>query len=309
MERKSLKKRLRKSISLNLLDTEVAKEGEASSQGGRQAGGGSYASDTYTHMAVAIDGVDSEDFIGIMDNAYTKFVNEIKAQGYEIISPDVAGTSKYYEGWDRKKGGAINSGQMNGYLMATPNNFEYYVKKTSKKGKEKSTFVDNSMKLSKELDDAIIAKVTFAFPTIKMKTSGGAYSFNGSSVKATIDFRIAPLASDGSAFGQPAYTKVTFIQGKGPGISAQAIAVTSIKSDISIEGFFADTKFKERTAKKVTQASSNPGYYNVVFTDSQSTAVTHTAAADHDAYVSKSNQIIDELLDASLADLKEKAGN
>ncbi len=284
----------------------VAAEMTATSAGGRQIGGGSYKGSTSTYMGVAIDNIDSDDFIEIVDDVYKNFVQDLKDQGYEIITPDEAARAPFYEDWTRKPGGRISSSQIKGYVMAVPTGYEYFVKKESNKGKEKTTFVDKTMILSKDLDDAIIAEAAFIFPTIDMEGKGGVYA-SGSKVKAYINYRMAPVGGDGTAMNGTVYSRIKFVQGKGPGLSALSYLTCGLKKGVPIQGVFADTKFKESTRASTTTAY--PGYYSVVFTDDKATTITHTAAADHDAYVDKSKAVMNELSKLGTDYLKETVEN
>ena len=283
---------------------EVSKEGEASSKGS-SFGGNSFSS-TYTKMAIAIDGVDSDDFVAIADKAYSDYVEGLKKLGYEIVEVEQAEKTEYCKGWTKREGGNISYAQANGLVMATPTGYKYLVNSVSKSGKEKKSFFGESSvaKLSKQLDDAVVVSVSFVFPSIKMKTKGGTYSF-GSSVKAYPDFKMGVSFQDGSAFGSPVFTKIVYTQGKSFGMSANTVIKTVLKKDIELEGVFADEKFKSVT---ISKGSAVPDYYTVVFPESKTTAVTHKAIANHDKYLEQVNLAVSDMITYDFNKLKKALG-
>lgn len=280
---------------------QVSAAATAKSSGGRNFGGGSYDGATRTEMAVAIDGVDNNDFIAIVDEVYQRFVQGLKDQGYEIITADEAAKAPFYEGWERKEGGRVNSAQMKGYVMAVPTGYDYFIRKETGSGREKGTFIDKTPELSGDLNDAVIAEVAFIFPTIDLDTKGGVYA-KGSSVSAKINMRLSPVGIDGSTISQAAFTKIKFVAGDGPGAAADAYLTTTIKKEVYFPDVFAEKKFKERTAAQTT-----PAYYSVVFTQDSDTKVTHTAHCDEDKYKKATADAMNQMVDYSLEQLKENA--
>jgi len=257
-------------------------------------------------MAIALDGVDSDDFVAIADKAYKQYTDGLKSLGYEIVPVEQAAQTDYCKGWTKREGGDINYAQANGLVMATPTGYKYLVKSVSKSGKEKKSFFGEATvaKLSKQLDDAVVVSVSFVFPAIKMKEKGGTYSF-GSSVKAYPDFKMGVSFQDGSAFGSTVSTKIVYVQGKSVGLSANTIINTVLSKDVPLEGVFSDEKFKATT---ISKGSAVPDYYTVVFPDSKTTAVTHKAKADHDKYVEKTNQAISEMITYDFNKYKKALG-
>src|SRR5690606_15869922 len=132
---------------------EVFEEASASTSSSKndRANRTTFISGTKTSMGVQIQGVDVPDFQKLIDDAYADFVAKLTAEGYEIISADEAGKTDYYAGWAKKSGGASSDAQAPGYVMVTPNGYNYYVKGTGNDGREKATFTDTSSKLSKDL--------------------------------------------------------------------------------------------------------------------------------------------------------------
>lgn len=274
----------------------------AKSTGGRQIGGGSYKGNTSTTMTVAVDGVDVDDFQAVTDQVYARFVDDLKAKGYEIITAEEAGKTEYYADWMLKEGGTVNYANVPGYVSVAPKGHDYYVKKETKKGREKGTFIDTTPKLSGELGDAIIIEASFAFPFIEMNTNSS--NFVGvSSVKAKTDFKMA------SAYGQDGMTsllepnQIKFVSGKGPGASAEAYLLVNVDKEVPIEGVFKEEKFKERTT-----ASSTPAYYGIVFVENKKDEVTHQASCNAEGYRAATTKLMNQLVDIGLNEFYTNAG-
>jgi hypothetical protein len=150
-----------------LITINVFGSAEASTTGGESFG--RVHSSTNTAMGVALYGVDSEDFLEITNQAYAYFKSDLESKGFEIVSPDLAAKTSLYGDWLRKSGGELSSAEATGFVRVTPAGFDYFVPGEKQSGKEKTSFFDRSPALSKELDDAIIADVSFTFDFIDMK--------------------------------------------------------------------------------------------------------------------------------------------
>lgn len=267
----------------------------AKTSGGRTLGGGSVRAATSTTMTIAVDGVDVPDFQQITDDAYNKFVSELESQGFEFMNTQEASKAEYYEGWSMKDGGEVNYANIPGYVSVTPTGTQYMVKKETNKGREKSTFVDKTMVLSGQLDDVLVAEVTFAFPTIDMDADGGVYAAS-SKVKASVNYRMGTATGADGLTSLYTNSFIKFVSGKGPGLSADAYFNVFLKDPVRAQQtVFTNTEFKERTT-----GSTSPTYYGIVFKDNEGLTATHTTEADHDAYVSESNRLINEFLDLTL---------
>lgn len=267
----------------------------AKTSGGRTLGGGSVRAATSTTMTVAVDGVDVPDFQKITDDAYARFVKEMEGKGFEFLSTEEASKAEYYEGWSMKDGGEVNYANIPGYVSVTPTGTKYMIKKETNKGREKTTFVDKTMVLSGQLDDVLVAEVSFAFPSIDMDADGGVYAAS-SKVKANVNYRMGTAAGADGLTSVYANSLIKFVSGKGPGLSADAYFYLGLKEPVRAkQKVFTNTEFKERTT-----GSTSPTYYGIVFKDNEGLTATHTTEADHDAYVSESSRLINEFFDLTL---------
>jgi hypothetical protein len=251
---------------------------------------------TSTSMAVAVTGVDLPDFQQVTDKLYNDMVASLKSKGYEIVSAGEAGKTEHYKDWTLKAGGAASYAQIPGHVMITPTGYSYYVKGESKSGKEKGTFVDKSPVLSRQLDDAVILDVSMVFPFVEMETSSsGMLGF--SAVKAKVDFGMETgVAGTAGALRQ---NTVKFVYGNAGMGQAEANLPIVLKKKVSVEGVFADKKFREFTSAASNTAYS-AGYYSVVTVNNKNETVTHEAACDPEKYKAASLKMGGELIGRSL---------
>lgn len=251
---------------------------------------------TSTSMAVAVTGVDLPDFQTVTDQLYNDVVASLKSKGYEIISADEAGKTEHYKDWVPKTGGTASYAQIPGHVMITPTGYSYYVKGESKGGKEKGTLVDKSPILSKQLDDAIILDVSIVLPFVEMETSSsGMLGF--SAVKAKVDFGMETgIAGTAGALRQ---NTVKFVYGNAGMGQAESNLPIVLKKKISVDGVFADKKFREFTSAASNSVYS-AGYYSVVTVNNKNETVTHEAACDPEKYKAASLKLAGDLINQSL---------
>lgn len=173
-----------------------------STQGGYQLGGGVKGKAT-ARLAVGLQGIEENDLKEITDKLYNEYIDKLKAEGYEIIPASAAANTEPYAEFEQKTGGDLSLAQYPGYIMSIPSGFEYFVKRTTKKGVEKKTFLDDSPKLSVALDGAVIAKVNLVVKFIQEAESGASKALgklSGSVAKLVMetDLRVANDAAMGA---------------------------------------------------------------------------------------------------------------
>ncbi|TFV96005.1 hypothetical protein E4S40_07200 [Algoriphagus kandeliae] len=294
---------------------EVFEEASAKTSGSKKerANRTTFTSGTSTRMGVQIQGVDVPDFQQMIDEAYESFVNQLKSQGFEIMTADEASQFEYYQGWTKMRGGASSDSQVEGYIMVTPTGYEYLVKSVTKEGKEKKGggLVDPTPKISKELENAFIADVTFAFPFVNLDADASVWT-NSSSVKATIGYRIDPFLDPSennrsiSNFGSSVIpTQVRFVSGLDIGSSPLFNAKVEPKKAVFAEGVFKDKKIKEVTQAQ-TDMFSKTSYTQLVMTSGdQATVASHFADCDRDAYVQFASGAMKDMIDTGISNFFE----
>lgn len=301
---------------------EVFEEASASTSGSKneRANRTTFVSGTKTSMGVQIQGVDVPDFQKLIDDAYTDFVTKLKSEGYEIITADEAGKTEYYQGWTKKSGGSSSDDQAPGFVMVTPQGFDYFVKGVANSGREKSTFTDTSSKLSKDLEDAFVAEVVFVFPFVTLDASSSNFA-NQSSVKANLGFRMQAfmnaqdneqknsLTSIAKGFtqagtGQLLTTKVRFFSGH-MASSPLFDSSTELKKDVYFADIFKESKIKEVTSAEATTAYKTGYSQLVMVSGGETTIASHFADADHDKYVKNAAGSMNELIESGISNFTE----
>ncbi|TDQ17221.1 hypothetical protein DFQ04_1873 [Algoriphagus boseongensis] len=294
---------------------EVFEEASAKTSGSKneRANRTTYTSGTSTSMGVQIQGVDVPDFQKLIDEAYQNFVSQLKSQGYEIMTADEAKKYEYYADWTKKAGGASSDAQVEGYIMVTPTGYDYLVKSVTKGGKEKmgGGFVDPTPKISKELDNAFIADVNFAFPFVMLDADASTWT-NATSVKAKIGYRIEPSLDPSennhsiTNFGVSRIpSQVRFVSGLDIGSNPLFDAKVEPKKAVYAEGVFKDTKIKEVTQAQ-TDMFSKTGYSQLVMVSGdQKKVASHFADCDHDAYVNFASSVMKDMIDSGVSNFLE----
>lgn len=270
-----------------------------------------FTSGTMTKMGVQIAGVDVEDFQKIINDAYATYVNQLTAQGFEIMSADEALKYEYFAEWTKVKGGASSDAQAAGFVMVTPEGFDYLVKKISSSGKQKmgGGFLDNTPKMSKELDNVFISDVNFVFPFVNLDADSDTWT-NSTSVKAKIDYRIEPIVdpteNKASLGGGPnLLSQVSFMSGLDIGNNPLFHAKVEPKKAVSFEGVFKDKKIRETTSAQ-SDMFSKAGYSQLVMTSGeQRTVASHFAECNKEAYINAASGSINDLIQAGLANFIE----
>jgi hypothetical protein len=305
---------------------EVFEEASASTSASKneRANRTTFISGTKTSMGVQIQGVDVPDFQKLIDDAYADFVAKLTAEGYEIITAEEAGKTEYYAGWTKRSGGATSEAQAPGFVMVTPNGYDYYVKGVANDGREKSTFTDTSSKLSRDLEDAFVAEVTFIFPFVNLDASSSNFA-NQSSVKADLGFRLEAfmnaqdneqknsLAAIGKGFtqagtGQLLNTRIRIISGHM--MSAPLFdSTTELKKDVSFDGVFKESKIKEVTTAEATTAYKTGYTQLVMVSGGETTIASHFADADREKYIGSASGSMRELIESGVSNFTDLVKN
>jgi hypothetical protein len=269
----------------------------ASTTGGEMLG--TLRGNTNVAMGVFLDGVDSKDFLEITTNAYNDYVEKLKNMGYEIVSADEAEKASAFDGWVKKEGGELNSAQSIGFVKVTPRGYNYFIKRETQKGKEKKGFFANTGVLSKDLNDAVIADVNMTFYFVQMKTFSNEF-LGYSQVSGKPNFHFARLLGD---VNNQVLSGVNYAFGKNLSATEAAINTTLKKGVWSSEPVFdEDTKFREGAA---AASKAIPDYAAIVFVNHNNMSASHYLPCDPDLYRKETSRMIKELLDLSLANLKE----
>ena len=302
---------------------EVYEEAEARTSASKndRANRTTFISGTTTRLGVQIQGVDVDDFQQIINEAYQDYIDQLKNKGFEILTAKDVEQIEIYEGWTKMEGGASNNDQANGFVMVTPEGFDYMVKGVSKSGREKGTFQDQGPKISKQLNDIYLADVNFIFPFVTLDPNSSRWK-NTSSVKAKIDYRIEAFMNTGKTNQQTSLTsfakglgstgassmiesQVRFLSGKDIGNNPFFDAKVTLKKPVSFEGVFADKKIVETTKAEADLFQKTAYSTLVMVSDDQKNIASHYAKCDRDKYIAAASKSIEEMMNAGLANFME----
>ena len=303
---------------------EVYEEASAKTMGSKKerADRTTFISGTSTRMGVQIQGVDVADFQSIIDEAYINYVKELTDQGFEVITADEAQKIDYYEGWEKIEGGASSDDQAKGFVMVTPKGFNYMVKRVSKSGREKGTFLEQGPKISKELENVYLADVNFIFPFVTLDANSSNWT-NSSSVKAKIGYRMEPFMNTGQAneqgnsiasiaksFGASGNSsmlesQVRFLSGNDIGGSPFFDSNVTLKKAVYFEGVFKDKKIKEVTNAQVEMFEKTAYSTLVMVSGDEKTVASHYADCNRENYVNAASTSIQEMMNAGISNFAE----
>ena len=266
-------------------------EAEATAHGGRQFGGGKVAGKATARMAVGVKGVDVPDLQEVTNQLYAEFVAELKSNGFEIMTGKDAQGIKFYENWELIEGPHVNQEQLPGYLMVAPEGYDYLVKRVTKKGKEKTTFLDKAYVVSKQMDDVIVADVQFVLPSI------------------WLDAKSSQFLGTAKVKGGPAFqlqnATVKFQSGQGKGMIPKASYYTMLKKPVPIPGVFKAEKFKAAT---LTQKTTVPSYASFFTVNNVKVDLGNYIECDANEYKTAAKNVMDQymglVMDSFLANAK-----
>ncbi len=221
-------------------------------KGGREIGGG-VRGNARAQLVLGVQGVSEADLQEVTDKLFKEYVDRLKAKGFEIVTAQEASKLERFSGWQMLKGGTPSKAQFPGYVSTAPTDFNFLVRKITKKGKAKSkkNMFDDGMGVSKDLG-VTVARVSLNVPFMKDGESQGSRaltkSFGGvAKVVGKPEFGLLKLTTimSKAAFGQKANTITTesnFVYKKS--LKYQASLKTVPKKKILINGVFAKKKYK-----------------------------------------------------------------
>lgn len=275
-----------KKIYINsfLVYNEIYREDQDTKQGGSGFGGVVKGTASVV-QTLGLSGVEAEDLQNVANNLYTDFVNELKAEGFEIISAADAGKTEVYEGWQLVEGPIVKDAGLPGVLSVVPEGFGYYIRGVDKNGKDiKSKGLSrvinkggsgstglafsNSAALSKQLDDAVVVDVSLCY----LFTQEGDNWLRGNSAKIVVktNFRLGNGAvsklNDSKAIIKMNDEKVAMVNSyinfaKGKyGAGAEAVLQTGIKKNMYINGVIDSEKIKSSQNQSIVYPTSFNSY-------------------------------------------------
>ncbi|MDR6301851.1 hypothetical protein [Mesonia maritima] len=198
---------------------------------------------------------------------YQELVTKLQQGGYEIITPEEAGKTEIYEGWEKYTGPQLSETNMTGVLKAIPENFSFYY------NPKKIDFLNQiNQKLSKEMNDALVVNVELNF--MFSETGDNWLRGNGAQVKLFVNYRLVDNYTvtdkktnsgitslfDKSKQAKGLSSYINFTQGKNKiGGSALASYDGGLKQSLEIEGVLEKEKVVAYSAQtQATATLQNP---------------------------------------------------
>lgn len=250
---------------------QIYNEKDAFKQGGYVMGGGRKG-DASASLSIGLEGLTEEVVRNITNKLYAEYLGKLKAAGLSIISADEAAKTDTYEGWERVQGGKISLAEIPGTLTVTPADYEYFIKGTNSKGKEKKGgFLGNEAmlypKLSKDLGDAMIGDVNMTVLFVRDQNA-----FQGSGVKLKVKTELRLVDNEAIQMASTAKIKfkgantvtgvsstVAFYHGK-MGMGATSSYVGTMGKPLEINGVIEDTKVTAAAAGTIDMVGTKTMY-------------------------------------------------
>lgn len=284
-------------VNYQLLYTQEDKD-----QASRTLGGG-YRGSAKASLTLAAKGIESTDLLEITNKLYQQYIEKLQQAGYTIVSADEAQPIKEFAGWERKQGGTLSEAQYPGFITVVPTGFEYFAKKTKDSGKEKSTFTDNSLKISKDIK-ATVVKVNILVPFVEDAQSGGSKMLSdavGGLVKVVLRpyLRVEkdPLPTT-QAFGEFPQTVVTYAFMESLGV--QAISNYHLKKNLDIPGVFEDKKYKAVETASVDNWGTDIGALTIFNVTDNFLTMAQPVPCDAKLYKERVYRAANEYLEGTL---------
>lgn len=222
--------------------------------------------------AIGISSLEKKALQAKADQLYNEFVNDLKSNGYTLISADVAEQSNVYDKWKKASGPAILETDMTGILSVIPSDYTFFYKERNALTSKLNVVSKTSQNLSAELDDALIADVSLVYVFAEV---GNDWNItNQAKVKIFVNYRLAntytvsdentssSLSSlvDKSKQSVALASNVNFTRGKLKiGGSPESQYVGIMKNDLEINGVLKKEKVVAySTQTQATASSLNP---------------------------------------------------
>ncbi len=232
----------------------------------------SYKSAVSASVALGLKGLQEKDLIDVTDELYKNLVDQLKAEGFEIITAEQALVSDELKDWVKRTGGTLNQAQYDGYVSVSPTGFDYLVKGVNDDGKEKNSFFNKAPKISQQLGGAVVLAVNLAVPFANEAESGGSKLLGrlggGAKVVAETNLAIGSDALDYSGTTQFYANGSSIISlNTKQGMANYSVGNWLLKKPITIEGVIEKKKYKAEEQAKVDMWGQDAGFFRVFDVD------------------------------------------
>lgn len=240
--------------------------------GGQFGVGGHRYGDAEAKGSLGLKGLSGELLMKMTNELYKEYTEKFIKEGFELIDPKSAQNAKAYDGLELVEGGEAFV-RFPGTISCTPEGFSYY-KTRRLKNKNGTVIFDNTPSISRDLNDAVVARVVL---NVQFAKPGQQFVKTGASVKIKSELCIASTMvtseivegkmislNENEVVSIP--SKVSF--GVGKQMASHAAAYNgSIKKNVLIDGVIDDTKVNAFARGTAATSYQNVGNYTVYFFD------------------------------------------
>lgn len=264
---------------------QVYSEKSASKKGGSgiygKVMGGAKAS-----LAVGLD-ISQETLQKITDEAYADFVADLKAQGFNVMNAEEAKNTDFYKGYKYSTNLDITpSNTMEGGVTVHPQNVGFFYNE-----KGSST---NTTKLSKELNDAAVARIDLHVVFVETRGS------NKSGIGANVVAKTNLVLSDKNSIAH-------FIVGRNKiGGSPLGEYQGVLKKDLDIDGVIKEEKITNYVASDYDNWGTSTAFGTVYSAKNKASSKATFVPADANKYEKGVEQAINTFLSYHLKEFKDK---
>jgi len=267
----------------------------------------SYKSDVQANLSIGLKGLQEQDLIDIVNEAYKDLTEKVKAAGYELVPTETAAATEEMQGWQRKAGGALNQSQFDGYVTVSPAGYEYLVKATRDDGKEKGGFLSKAQPLSKQLGGAILLAVNISVPFAQEAESAGSKLLGslggGAKVVAETGLQIGNNALNTTGLaGWGSDGATLFALNAKQGMANYSVGNWLLKKPIEIGDVIEKKKFKSEETAKVDWGT-DAGFFRVYDVDNRFMSKVHAVEVNPTKYKAAVLAAAKKYMDAVWADI------
>jgi hypothetical protein len=237
-------------------------------------------------LAVGLD-ISQETLQKITDEAYAKFIADLKANGFNVMQGDEAKNTDFYKGYKYSTNLSMTpSSTMEGAVTVHPQNVGFFYNE-----KGSST---NTTKLSKELNDAAVARIDLYVEFVKTKGS------NKSGIGANVVAKTNLVLSDNNTIAH-------FIVGRNKiGGSPLGEYQGVLNKDLDIDGVIKEEKITNYVDSDYDNWGTSTAFGTVYSAKNKATSKAAIVPADTDKYEKGVVLAINTFLSHHVSEFKNK---
>ncbi|WP_321346846.1 hypothetical protein [uncultured Draconibacterium sp.] len=293
--------------------------------------------DTKASLAVGLD-IPASTLQQITDEAYQEFVAELKASGFNVLNPEAAAKTPYYENYERIDNMEMSLSEAPGVVTVYPSNTTFFVKGFNNSGKvkregmfsviglaDRQDEVMSYSKLSRDLNDATIVNADMYVLFLDVNKP---YQGNGAKLTANTNLRLSAYdaltsrmasgknsftdkigitASKNKEYTATARTAIDFVAGRNKiGGSALGTYTGVLKKDLTINGVVGQEKVQSYAKTQNSYLGVETAFGKMYRTEDISVENTALIKADAGKYENGVEQALQTFLKHHVGEFKDK---